>query len=149
RMMGFASGDLLDRQLVFAPTVVLAADGTPCPEAERPVLHTLRTGEPCRDWYIALQTDERGLRTFSVNTRVVDVDDNGAPSLVVASFSDETAAMETQRELERRLALEHAMADISHDFLGALDDIDGAVARALASIGALAGASHAILAALT
>ena len=149
RMLGIPADAFLDQRVMRDDVAVLSADGTRHVMEDRPVVRTLRTGEPCRDMYVSMRALDGTLRSFSVNTQVVEVDGDGAPSLVVASFTDVTDEIATQHELEQRLAIEHALADISREFLDALGDLDGAVSRALARIGALAGASHAIVAALT
>jgi PAS domain S-box-containing protein len=48
RMIGVTADDFLDQPVARAGLPVLKPDGTPCDLEDRPVVHTLRTGEACR-----------------------------------------------------------------------------------------------------
>jgi diguanylate cyclase (GGDEF)-like protein/PAS domain S-box-containing protein len=136
------------RPVAESALTVLRADSTPCPGHETPINVTLTTGEPCQRVQLGLVGRDGDIRWVSVNTRVVDIDDAGEPALVVASFTDVTVEVLATQELELRLAIEHATAAISRDFLAHGAAVRQCTLDALAAIGPVAGATRAMVFAL-
>ncbi len=71
-------------------------------------------------------------------------DEAGRPFRVLGSHMDITERRRAERDLSRRVEFERLVSEISSEFVGlGVDDLDVAIERALASIGAFTGADRA------
>jgi PAS domain S-box-containing protein len=117
RILGMDPARILDVNETDSDWMLVGADGHPLPEAERPMRHTARTGEPRLGVPLGLRRGNGTVRWLSVSTRAVDVgDDAPAPYTVVVSFTDVTEQREAVDALERSNAELQQFAYIaSHD----------------------------------
>jgi len=111
---------------------VVHADGTPWPRADRPSLHTLRTGEPHRDVLMGLCRPGGDVVWLSVNTTRIG-HDRGSSHQVIASFTDVTERERSRRALEASrdqalgavAAKSEFLANVSHEIRTPLNGVLG------------------------
>ena len=98
-ILGVPREELVSGKRTWEP---LAADRTPIPQEERPVVITSRTGEPCVGVDVGLRRGDGGIRWTTVSTRALQErpGPNGRYSVVVA-FTDITERREALEALER------------------------------------------------
>ena len=98
-ILGVPREELLSGRRTWEP---LAADATPIPQAQRPVVITARTGEPCVGVDVGLRRSDGGIRWTTVSTRSLQEapGPNGRYAVVVA-FTDITDRREALEALER------------------------------------------------
>jgi PAS domain S-box-containing protein len=98
-ILGVPRQELLSGQRTWEP---LAADATPIPQSERPVVITAGTGKPCVDVDVGLRRADGGIRWTTVSTRALQ--DSPGPNgryAVVVAFTDITERREALEALER------------------------------------------------
>jgi PAS domain S-box-containing protein len=98
-ILGVPHEDLAAGMRTWEP---LGLDGRPMAAEERPVVRTMRTGEPCWGVDVGLRRPGGGVRWTTVSTRALHETpaENGRYSVVVA-FTDITERREAQEGLER------------------------------------------------
>ena len=97
-------------------------DGTPIPDADRPLRVCLNTGKPMDDMVMGMQRADGTRVWISAHVRPCLHDANGLPALVVMSFSDITA----QRAAEARIREQARLIDLARDAIVAYD-LDGTI----------------------
>jgi PAS domain S-box-containing protein len=115
RILGMDPARILHVNETDDDWMLIGTDGEPLPDAERPMRHTARTGEPRLGVPLGLRRADGGVRWLSVSTRAVESAE-GAPYTVVISFTDVTEEREAIDALERSNAELQQFAYIaSHD----------------------------------
>jgi hypothetical protein len=97
-------------------------DGTPVPDAGRPLRVCLNTGQPMDDMVMGMQRADGARLWISAHVRPCLYDANGLPTLVAMSFSDITA----QRAAEARIREQARLIDLARDAIVAYD-LDGTI----------------------
>ncbi len=97
-------------------------DGTPIPDADRPLRVCLNTGRPSDDTVMGMQRADGTRLWISAHVRPCLHDANGLPALVAMSFSDITA----QRAAEARIREQARLIDLARDAIVAYD-LDGTI----------------------
>jgi PAS domain S-box-containing protein len=75
-------------------------DGRPFPARNHPSVHTLRTGDVCRDVVMGVPDGEGGYRWISINTRPIYEAASEKPDAVLVSFSDISKLRRAEREYQ-------------------------------------------------
>ncbi len=114
-MLGGEIDELIGHSFAEARWNAVREDGTPVPDAEKPSLHTLFTGEPCYDVVLGIDNPGRPRRWLSVST--YPVAPRGEVVGVLSSFVDVSALV--SREHMLRILLE-----VSRVVLAAEDEAD-------------------------
>lgn len=83
---------------------IIREDGTPFPMHELPSLHTLQTGEPCKNVVMGIRRGPDDTVWIKVNTRPIFESGQARPHFVVVSFSDITE----RKRAEDTLSFERA-----------------------------------------
>jgi PAS domain S-box-containing protein len=97
-------------------------DGTPIPEADRPLRVCLNTGQPQDAMVLGMQRVDGSRLWISAHVRPCLQDASGLPTLVVMSFSDITA----ERAAETRIREQARLIDLARDAIVACD-LDGTI----------------------
>jgi PAS domain S-box-containing protein len=97
-------------------------DGTPIPEADRPLRVCLNTGRALDDMVMGMQRADGTRLWISAHVRPCLHDASGLPALVAMSFSDITA----QRAAEARIREQARLIDLARDAIVAYD-LDGTI----------------------
>ena len=92
-------------------------DGTPIPDADRPLRVCLNTGQPMDDMVMGMQRADGTRLWISAHVRPCLHDASGLPALVAMSFSDITA----QRAAEARIREQARLIDLARDAIVAYD----------------------------
>ena len=90
RILGLTGAQLEGRDAIDARWGSIRQDGFPLAPEDVPVMITMRTGQPLRDFVHAISLPDGPCRWISVSTEAIRGADGGIAS-VVASFSDVTA----------------------------------------------------------
>ena len=94
-------------------------DGSLLPGEKHPSMHTLNTGQPCRDVLVKIVRDDQTFSWANVNTNPVFLSDANQPDLVVITIQDIT---------ERKLA-ENALKEREREISTLLDNLPGMAYR--------------------
>jgi len=97
-------------------------DGTPIPDADRPLRVCLSTGQPLDAMVMGMQRADGTRLWISAHVRPCLHDTNGLPALVAMSFSDITA----HRAAEARIREQARLIDLARDAIVAYD-LDGTI----------------------
>jgi two-component system sensor histidine kinase/response regulator len=109
----------------------LNADGSSMSYEDRPLIQTLRTGEPCRNVLVGAVLPGRGMRWMSINAEPVLDEHTGAVASVVTSIIDITERHQAQQELRKlSLAVEQSpMGIVIRDIEGRIEYVNDAFTR--------------------
>jgi PAS domain S-box-containing protein len=94
-------------------------DGSPLPGEKHPSMHTLNTGQPCRDVLVKIVRDDQTFSWANISTNPVFLGDANQPDLVVITIQDVT---------ERKLA-EHALKEREREISTLMDNLPGMAYR--------------------
>jgi PAS domain S-box-containing protein len=108
RILGLSADQMMGRTPMDPRWGAIGEDGSPFPEASRPPLVTLRTGQPCTNVTMGVQRPDGTVTWLSVNSQPLFDPDGTTLAGVVACFADvtehrrtEEALRQTTRELAR------------------------------------------------
>ncbi|HTZ20452.1 MAG TPA: PAS domain S-box protein [Opitutaceae bacterium] len=121
-LVGLPKEQLLVSSLDRALWLLYREDGTPIPDADRPLRVCLNTGRPLDDMVMVMQRADGTRRWISAHVRPCLHDASGRPALVAMSFSDITA----QRDAEARIREQARLIDLARDAIVAYD-LDGTI----------------------
>lgn len=145
RILGLDLERARGRDIRELPWRAVHPDGSPMTIDEHPILETLETRTPVvrmLGGFLRRPGDEP--RWLRVNTRLVASENNGRNPDVVASFSDVSEHLRTERRLQERIAFDDLIMRISARFMASDPaDADALIEQALAEIGVLAGVDRA------
>ena len=145
RILGLDLERARGRHIRELPWHAVHPDGAPMTIDEHPILQTLETRTPVVRMlagFLRRPGDEP--RWLRVDTRLVVSEDNGRSPDVVASFSEVSERLRTERRLQERIALDDLIMRISARFMASdPTDADALIEQALAEIGALAAVDRA------
>lgn len=140
RVLGLDIERARGRSVRELPWNAIRPDGSPMPIEEHPVLVSLETGEPITrqlGGYMRRPGDQP--QWLRVNTRLIPSEGNGRGPDVVASFSDVSEHLRTERALEERVAFDDVIMRMIARFVAIRPgDTDAEIERALAEIGTMA-----------
>jgi PAS domain S-box-containing protein len=122
RIVGVPKEQLLVSSLDQPLWQLFREDGTPIPEADRPLRVCLSTGQTLDAMVTGMQRADGSRLWISAHVRPCLHDASGMPALVAMSFSDITA----QRAAEARIREQARLIDLARDAIIACD-LDGTV----------------------
>jgi PAS domain S-box-containing protein len=97
RMLGVEREQLMGTAWRQSLSALISEDGMPLPREDQPAMMTLRSGEPCVDVTIGVDTEGRVRQWLLVNTRPGAID--GSIKGVISSFVDISAHLKRERAL--------------------------------------------------
>lgn len=119
RILGFSLADYVGKATDRPDLQFINEDGTPQVYHERPVLHTLRTGQPQHNVIFGMVRP--GSETAWLSVNIQPIFKQGIIDGVVASVSDISISRQTMTELQRGRALMNVILDNSPDSIFLID----------------------------
>ena len=106
RLFGLSAQEVVGQPSTSREWKTYREDGSLLPGAEHPSMHTLKTGEPCKNILVKIVRDNNTFSWANINTNPVFLTDASIPDAVVISLEDvtekkiaEAALQEREREL--------------------------------------------------
>ncbi len=106
RLFGVTAGDVLGHTATSRKWKTIREDGTEFPDSEHPSMHTLATGEACRNVVMGITSAEGRFSWVNINTTPLFRQENAKPDAVVISLLDITEqgqAVDALRQSEEKL----------------------------------------------
>ena len=98
-LLGVTREEMIGSSILESRWDVLRDDGSPLPDAERPTIATLRTGEQQRGVVMGIRTQDGVRRWVIANTQPLWRPEDDGPHAVITTFTEFTALREAREEL--------------------------------------------------
>jgi PAS domain S-box-containing protein len=125
RILGLSSDQMTGRSSVDPRWNTIHEDGSPFPGENHPAMVTLRTGKPCTNVVMGINTPDGTCTWISINTQPLFHPKELYPYAVVASFTDITERLQAYHLLEQRVNERTreltAVLDVSRDVASTLE----------------------------